>query len=285
MKPGVSIRRDERQAVRVAQLHEARGLVGGVGVDRAAQVQRVAGDAGRPAGLRCAPAPCGCRRRSRRAVPAPSRCRRGRASRRACRRRAAGFPARRRAARAGRRTSTRQRALEDTTGTGVRPRTACGLVVHQHVDHAVARAARRSGPICSGREDAEAAAFDHRRAAHADVAVAVAMITSQQPSSAALPAKQRPATMPTTGTWPDQRARSWRRCGTCRPATIGMSVSPGPPAAAFGEQHHRQPRARARCRACGRSSGGCACPACRPARCRRRPSRRSASARRRTARR
>ena len=34
----------------------------------------------------------------------------------------------------------------------------------------------------------------------------VAMITSLQPSSAALPAKQRPATMPTTGTWPLSRA-------------------------------------------------------------------------------
>jgi len=34
----------------------------------------------------------------------------------------------------------------------------------------------------------------------------VAMITSLQPSSAALPAKQRPATMPTTGTWPLKRA-------------------------------------------------------------------------------
>jgi hypothetical protein len=34
----------------------------------------------------------------------------------------------------------------------------------------------------------------------------VAMITSLQPSSAALPAKQRPAAMPTTGTWPDSAA-------------------------------------------------------------------------------
>jgi hypothetical protein len=45
-------------------------------------------------------------------------------------------------------------------------------------------------PDFLGLEHAEAAAFDHRRAAHADVGVSVAMITSQQPSMAALPAKQ-----------------------------------------------------------------------------------------------
>jgi hypothetical protein len=56
----------------------------------------------------------------------------------------------------------------------------------------------------------------------------VAMITSQQPSSAALPAKQRPATMPTTGTWPLRRAKL-AKVVTCRPATTGMSVSPGRP--------------------------------------------------------
>jgi hypothetical protein len=82
--------------------------------------------------------------------------------------------------------------------------------LHQHVDHAIG-VLHGAGPICSGLEHAQAAAFDHGRAAHADVAARVAMITSLQPSSAALPAKQRPLTMPTTGTWPDS-ARSWRRC-------------------------------------------------------------------------
>ena len=56
----------------------------------------------------------------------------------------------------------------------------------------------------------------------------VAMIMSQQPSSAALPAKQRPATMPTTGTWPLRRAKL-AKVVTCSPATIGMSTSPGRP--------------------------------------------------------
>jgi hypothetical protein len=37
-------------------------------------------------------------------------------------------------------------------------------------------------------------------------ASAVAMITSQQPSSTALPAKQRPEAMPTSGTSPLSRA-------------------------------------------------------------------------------
>ena len=56
----------------------------------------------------------------------------------------------------------------------------------------------------------------------------VATIRSQQPSSAALPAKQRPAAMPSSGTRPDRRAKL-AKVGTCRPATMGMSVSPGRP--------------------------------------------------------
>ena len=58
--------------------------------------------------------------------------------------------------------------------------------------------------------------------------VSVAMITSQQPSSAALPAKQRPATMPTSGTWPESAA-NWRRCDRRGRRRSGMSVSPGRP--------------------------------------------------------
>src|SRR5438132_1134105 len=56
----------------------------------------------------------------------------------------------------------------------------------------------------------------------------VALMTSQQPSNAALPAKQRPDTMPTSGTSP----ASWANCpkvGTSRPATPSRSVSPGRP--------------------------------------------------------
>ena len=47
----------DRQVERVAQLHEARRLVGGVGVDRAAEVRRVVGDDADRRGPRRAPAP------------------------------------------------------------------------------------------------------------------------------------------------------------------------------------------------------------------------------------
>ncbi len=56
----------------------------------------------------------------------------------------------------------------------------------------------------------------------------VAMMTSQQPSNAALPAKQRPETMPTSGTAPLKRANA-RKLGVSRPATMGQSVSLGRP--------------------------------------------------------
>ena len=67
----------------------------------------------------------------------------------------------------------------------------------------------------------------------------VAMTTSQQPSRAALPAKQRPAAMPSSGTRPHRRAKL-AKVVTCRPATIGHVDIARPAAAAFGEQHHRQ---------------------------------------------
>ena len=46
--------------------------------------------------------------------------------------------------------------------------------------------------------------------------------------------------MPTSGTRPLSWANS-AKARQSRPATIGMSTSPGPPAAALGEQHDRQP--------------------------------------------
>ena len=67
----------------------------------------------------------------------------------------------------------------------------------------------------------------------------VAMTTSQQPSSAALPAKQRPATMPTSGTRPleAREAREGRdvQAGDDRHVDVAR-----PAAAALGEEHHRQ---------------------------------------------
>ena len=60
------------------------------------------------------------------------------------------------------------------------------------------------------------------------LAPSVAMMTSQQPSSAALPAKQRPATMPISGTCPDSAA-SARKVLQSSPATPSQSTSPGRP--------------------------------------------------------
>ena len=68
----------------------------------------------------------------------------------------------------------------------------------------------------------------------------VAMITSAQPSSAALPAKQRPCTMPTTGTLPDS-ARELAEGVVVQARDDGHVDVAGPAAAAFGEQHDRQP--------------------------------------------
>ncbi|MNN47886.1 hypothetical protein D3C81_1623280 [compost metagenome] len=55
-----------------------------------------------------------------------------------------------------------------------------------------------------------------------------AMMTSQQPRKAALPAKQRPETMPTTGTLPLSSAKA-ANDGWYSPDTEGKSTSPGRP--------------------------------------------------------
>ena len=52
----------------------------------------------------------------------------------------------------------------------------------------------------------------------------VAMITSQQPSSAALPAKQRPELMPTSGTRPEQ-AREQVKAVQSRPRRRRVGVA------------------------------------------------------------
>ena len=64
------------------------------------------------------------------------------------------------------------------------------------------------------------------------------MITSQQPRIAALPAKQRPELMPTSGTAPRQLAPELEAAREA--AALGVA---GPPAAALGEEHRRQPPA------------------------------------------
>ena len=69
------------------------------------------------------------------------------------------------------------------------------------------------------------------------------MTTSQQPSSAALPAKQRPELMPTSGTRPLRAAPNRLNAMQSRPATPGAVGVARAPAAALGEEHDRQPQA------------------------------------------
>ena len=72
----------------------------------------------------------------------------------------------------------------------------------------------------------------------------VAMITSQQPASTALPAKQRPDTTATSGTSPESRPNSSKaRVVSC--AAITRSVSPGrpPPPSANSTSGRRQRQA------------------------------------------
>ena len=56
----------------------------------------------------------------------------------------------------------------------------------------------------------------------------VAITTSQQPRIAALPAKQRPELIPTSGTAPLRRPKRWKAM-VLSPATDWTSMSPGRP--------------------------------------------------------
>ena len=71
------------------------------------------------------------------------------------------------------------------------------------------------------------------------LASSVAITTSQQPSSAALPAKQKPAAIPTSGAPPDEAREVLERPAVEARDDRHVAVA-GPSAAALGEQHHRQ---------------------------------------------
>ena len=92
------------------------------------------------------------------------------------------------------------------------------LVVGEKVDHAVGRL-HVNGPDVLWPVVPEPAAFDHRRTRHAEVGIRVAMMTSQTPANAALPAKQRPLTIATDGTDPLRRAIQANECNCSRPGT------------------------------------------------------------------
>lgn len=80
-----------------------------------------------------------------------------------------------------------------------------GLVIDQHVDHAIGML-HAAGADLLGLEHAQAVASTMAGPPMPMLLARVAMITSLQPSSAALPAKQRPAAMPITGTCLDSAA-------------------------------------------------------------------------------
>ena len=84
------------------------------------------------------------------------------------------------------------------------------------------------GPICSGAKRPRPPPSIIAGPLMPTKLARVAMMTSAQPSRAALPAKHRPCTMPTTGTLPESAA-NWLKVWLLRPATMGMSVSPGRP--------------------------------------------------------
>jgi hypothetical protein len=225
--------------MRIAQLHEARRLVGRLHVDRAAQVVRVVGH--QPDGP---------------AFDARERRHDARAEARAQLEQRAGVG---HAAHRGAHVVHAQPVLGHHVAQGARVGALPvgdrplevrqvllrggdrrGLVLHQDVDHAVARlhAAR---PDLLGREAAEAAALDHRGAAHADVAALRGddhVGTAQQRRVA-----REAAAMHDADHRHLARERGELAEGVVVEARHDRHVGiAGPAAAALGEQHHRQPQ-------------------------------------------
>ena len=229
MIPGRVAQEQQRQVEGVAQLHEAGRLVGAVAVDGPAEVRRVVGDDADAAGPRCGRARSPCRapksRRSSSTEPVSASVVDDRADV------VDAQPVlgdQRCAAAAGRRSPTsasgalevRQVALGDRRPP--RPR------------RPRRRRRRRWAPAPTSGRPPRAGTRRGRRPRSSPgrpcrcSTFAVAMITSQQPSSAALPAKQRPELMPTSGTSPlTARRRSGRPCSRGRHPV--PSVSPGRP--------------------------------------------------------
>ena len=125
-----------------------------------------------------------------------------------------------------------------TRDSGEPTRDAFGLVADEDVDHAGARLHVARADLL-GLEDAEAAAFDHRRPAHADRAVA------RRDDDVAAAEQRGVAGEAAAGDDADQR----HPAAQAREAREGRDVQAGddrhvdvagPAAAALGEEHHRQ---------------------------------------------
>ena len=281
--PGRVAQEQQRQVEGVAQLHEARGLVGAVAVDRAAEVRRVVGDERRSGGPRCGPARSPCRARSGGAARAPSRCRRASRSPRARRRRAAGSPGSTLAqqplvgARPSRRAgpgsttrycfATRTASASSATATSTTPFGTCTSI----------------GPTSSGRKTPRPPPsiiagppmpMFESRGRDDDVAAAEQRGVAGE---AAARARCRPAAPGRSG------ARRGGRPCVSRPGDAERVGVAGPAAAALGEEHDRQAPLLGELEHAVLLAVVLQRPACRRARCSRRTSRRSARARRRTA--
>ena len=228
MMPGRVAEEQHRQVEGVAELHEARRLVGAVGVDRAGEVRRVVGDdAERPA-LDARERGHHAARRSRGGARAPSP-----SSASVSMTRAHVVDAqpvlghdRARSRRWSAHVQSATRALEVRRGTASRPRTASASSATA-TSTTPFGTCTDIGPTSSGRKTPRPPPSIIAGPPMPMFEFAVAITTSQQPSSAALPAKQRPELIA------DERheaARAARRGGTpcsrgrrrparrCRPA-------------------------------------------------------------------
>ena len=270
--PGRVAEKEDRQVERVAELHEARGLVGAVAVDRAGEVERVVGDDAERAALDArqrgdhAGAEAAAQLEHRAAVGERLDDRAHVVDAQAVLRDDVAQPTLVGA------VPVRERALE-VREVLLRDAHRLGLVGDGDVDDAVGRLHGDRADLV-GAEHAEAAAFDHRRAAHADVRVlrrdddvaaaeqrgvageAAAGDDADQRHEAAQPAE-------VAGT-PGSRARR-RRARRCRPGVRRRPRRRARPAGAAAR----------RARTGGPSCGGSGSPACRRARCSRTTSRRS----------
>ena len=119
-------------------------------------------------------------------------------------------PARR--PRLARRPAARPGSSPGSAGRGHRG----GLVGHPQVDHAVRRPARRPGRPRRHRTRPRPPPSIIAGPPMPMLALSVAMITSQQPSSAALPAKQRPARCPPPAPGPTAARSAGRWCSAAR---------------------------------------------------------------------
>ena len=225
------------QAMRIAQLHEAGRLVGGIGVDGTAQMQRVVGQ------------------HAERATTHP---------------RQSGVNAQAKSRAQLQHTALIGDALHGRSGV-VRAQTVFGhhvaqrlggwcfpvslcalkkrqvmpchghglhLAIHQHIDHAVAMLDVAWADLL-GLENTQATAFDHGGTAHADVAV------TRGNDHVAATQQRRIARKATPGHHTHHRhtAIEARKRGKSRQVQAGhdghIDIT-GAPTAAFGKQHHRQ---------------------------------------------